>query len=53
MLKEEFMKMKKLYHYTKFDTAIKILESHSLRFGRLHDIPSFASFCTKKSRSAA
>ena len=32
MMKEEFMNMKKLYHYTKFDTAIKILESHSLRF---------------------
>lgn len=26
MMKEEFMNMKKLYHYTKFDTAIKILE---------------------------
>lgn len=38
MMKEEFMKMKKLYHYTKFDTAIKILESHSLRFGRLHNM---------------
>lgn len=32
------MNMKKLYHYTKFDTAIKILESHSLRFGRLHNM---------------
>ena len=38
MMKEEFMNMKKLYHYTKFDTAIKILESHSLRFGRLHNM---------------
>ena len=38
MMKEEFMNLKKLYHYTKFDTAIKILESHSLRFGRLHDM---------------
>ena len=37
-MKEEFMNMKKLYHYTKFDTAIKILESHSLRFGRLHNM---------------
>lgn len=37
-MKEEFMNLKKLYHYTKFDTAIKILESHSLRFGRLHDM---------------
>lgn len=38
MMKEEFINMKKLYHYTKFDTAIKILESHSLRFGRLNDM---------------
>lgn len=38
MMKEVFMNMKKLYHYTKFDTAIKILESHSLRFGRLHNM---------------
>ncbi|WP_444391663.1 hypothetical protein [Prevotella sp.] len=38
MMKEELMNMKKLYHYTKFDTAIKILESHSLRFGRLHNM---------------
>lgn len=37
-MEEEFMNMKKLYHYTKFDTAIKILESHSLRFGRLHNM---------------
>ena len=34
-MREEFKNIKKLYHYTKFDTAIKILEAHSLRFGRL------------------
>ena len=27
-----------MYHYTKFDTAIKILKSHSLRFGNLCDM---------------
>ena len=37
-MREEFKNIKKLYHYTKFDTAIKILESHSLRFGRLHNM---------------
>ena len=35
-MRKEFEKIHKLYHYTKFDTAIKILESHSLRFGRLN-----------------
>ena len=38
IMREEFKNIKKLYHYTKFDTAIKILESHSLRFGRLHNM---------------
>ena len=37
-MRKEFKNIKKLYHYTKFDTAIKILESHSLRFGRLHNM---------------
>ncbi len=37
-MREEFKNIRKLYHYTKFDTAIKILESHSLRFGRLHNM---------------
>lgn len=37
-MRVEFKNINKLYHYTKFDTAIKILESHSLRFGRLHDM---------------
>lgn len=38
IMREEFKNIKKLYHYTKFDTAIKILESHSLRYGRLHNM---------------
>lgn len=33
-----FKSISKLYHYTKFDTAIKILRSRSLRFGKLHDM---------------
>ena len=37
-MREEFESISKLYHYTKFDTAIKILESHSLRFGSLCDM---------------
>lgn len=37
-MRAEFKNINKLYHYTKFDTAIKILESHSLRFGRLHNM---------------
>lgn len=37
-MKEEFKNTDKLYHFTKFDTAIKILESHRLRFGRLHNM---------------
>lgn len=34
--KEQFEKMEKLYHFTSFDTAIKIIESNRLRFGRLN-----------------
>lgn len=37
-MREEFNNTNKLYHYTKFDTAIKILESNSLRYGRLHNM---------------
>lgn len=37
-MREEFESISKLYHYTKFDTAIKILKSHSLRFGNLCDM---------------
>ncbi|MBP3473125.1 MAG: DUF2971 domain-containing protein [Paraprevotella sp.] len=36
--RKEFESINKLYHYTKFDTAFKILESHSLKLGRLHDM---------------
>ena len=34
-IKEEFMNLTKLYHYTRFETAIKILQSNSLKFGKL------------------
>ena len=37
-MREEFKSINKLYHFTKFDTAIKILGSHNLKFGRLHDM---------------
>lgn len=37
-MKVEFKSINKLYHFTKFDTTIKILGSHNLRFGRLHDM---------------
>lgn len=37
-MKEAFIQLNKLYHFTKFDTAISILESHSLRFGRLQNM---------------
>lgn len=35
-IKKQFEKMEKLYHYTSFDTALKIIESNRLRFGRLN-----------------
>lgn len=38
MVNEKFAKMEKLYHYTTFDTALVILRSHSLRFGRLSNM---------------
>lgn len=37
-MREEFKSINKLYHFTKFDTAIKILGSNNLKFGRLHDM---------------
>lgn len=38
MDKNEFNSIEKLYHYTKFDTAIEILLSKSLRFGVLSEM---------------
>lgn len=38
MTPEEFQKLDKLYHYTKFDTAIRIILSEHLKFGRLGDM---------------
>jgi hypothetical protein len=37
-IKEQFEQTEKLYHFTKFDTALKILESNCLRFGRLDNM---------------
>ena len=30
--------MEKLYHFTSFDTALKIIESNRLRFGRMNNM---------------
>ena len=37
-IKEQFEQTEKLYHFTKFGTALKILESNRLRFGRLDNM---------------
>lgn len=37
-IREQFKQTEKLYHFTKFDTALKILESNRLRFGRLDNM---------------
>ena len=37
-IKEQFEKTEKLYHFTKFDTALKIIESKRLKFGRLDNM---------------
>lgn len=37
-IKEQFEKTEKLYHFTSFDTALKIIESNRLRFGRLDNM---------------
>ena len=37
-MKEKFEKTEKLYHFTSFDTALKIIESNRLRFGRLNNM---------------
>ena len=39
-LQVQFRSLQKAYHYTTFQTAIKILESKSLRFGKLSDFDS-------------
>lgn len=41
MTKEEFKNIEKLYHYTSFESAVKIIETKSLKFGslqRMNDI---------------
>ena len=37
-IKDQFEKMEKLYHFTSFDTGLKIIESNRLRFGRLNNM---------------
>lgn len=37
-IKEQFEKTEKLYHFTSFDTALKIIGSNRLRFGRLNNM---------------
>lgn len=37
-IQEYFTKTNKLYHFTTFDTALKIIESNRLRFGRLSNM---------------
>lgn len=37
-IKEQFEQTEKLYHFTKFDTALIIIESNRLRFGRLDNM---------------
>lgn len=37
-IKEQFEKIEKLYHFTSFDTALKIIESNRLRYGRLNNM---------------
>ena len=37
-IKELFRKTEKLYHFTSFETALKIIESNSLKFGRLNNM---------------
>jgi hypothetical protein len=37
-IKEHFEQTEKLYHFTSFDTALKIIESNRLRFGRLNNM---------------
>lgn len=37
-LGDDFKQIDKLYHFTSFDTALKIIESNRLRFGRLNNM---------------
>ena len=40
-LQTQFCNLEKMYHYTTFSTALKILRSKSLRFGRLNHMNDF------------
>ena len=37
-IQKEFKRTNKLYHFTAFDTALKIIETNRLRFGRLNNM---------------
>ena len=37
-IREQFKQTEKLYHFTSFETALKIIESNRLRFGRLSNM---------------
>ncbi len=37
-IREQFKQTEKLYHFTSFDTALKIIETNRLRFGRLNNM---------------
>ena len=43
-MENEFSKLNKLYHYTSYETALKILESRRLRFGRQDAMNDFNEF---------
>lgn len=38
IVREKFEEIEKLYHFTTFDTALKIIDSNRLRFGRLNNM---------------
>ena len=37
-IREQFKQTEKLYHFTSFDTALKIIETNRLKFGRLNNM---------------
>ena len=37
-IREQFKQTEKMYHFTSFDTALKIIETNRLRFGRLNNM---------------
>lgn len=45
MTPTQFQQIEKLYHYTKFNSAIRIIESKSLKFGRLDKMNDVYEAC--------